>query len=93
MAAVVNVNRYISTFYKKCTSTYSQYMQLTCCVILLQISYTSNLKSTQRINSTKTNIVLTKLIAGVQYSIIVSTVTNSRIFYSNTVTVFTCKLI
>ena len=60
---------------------------------LLQVSYTSDLTLTQYMNSTKTNIVLTKLTAGVQYSIITSAFTNiGRRIYSNTVTVLTCRL-
>lgn len=48
---------------------------------------------TQYINTSKTNIVLTKLVAGVQYSIAVLAVTNTgRKVYSDTVTGQTCKL-
>ena len=61
---------------------------------MLQVSYTSDLPSQQFVNITNTNIVLTYLSSGVQYSIVVTAIieTGERID-SDTVTGRTCKLV
>ena len=45
--------------------------------ILLQVSYVSDLTPQQFINITNTNIALTNLSSGVQYSIVVTAITET----------------
>ena len=67
-------------------------IQLKTLLTLLQVSYT-DLTSTQSINTTDTNIVLNNLLAGVQYSIVVTAITNTgRRIDSNRITGLTCRL-
>ena len=62
--------------------------------VLLQVSYTSDLTSQQFVNVTNTNVILTNLSSGVQYSIVVTAITETgeRIDI-DTVTGRTCKLV
>ena len=61
---------------------------------MLQVSYTSDLTSQQFVNITNTNIVLTNLSSGVQYSIIVTAITETgERIDSQTVTGRTCTLV
>ena len=62
--------------------------------ILLQVSYISDLTSQQFVNITNTNIVLTNLSSGVQYSIVVTAITETgERIDSETVTRHTCMLV
>ena len=62
--------------------------------ILLQVSYISDLTSQQFVNITNTNIVLTNLSSGVQYSIIVTAITETgERIDSDTVTGRTCTYV
>ena len=62
--------------------------------VLLQVSYTSDLTSQQFVNVTNTNIILTNLSSGVQYSIVITAITETgERIDSNTVTGRTSMLI
>ena len=62
--------------------------------VLLQVSYTSDLTSQQFVNVTNTNVILTNLSSGVQYSIVVTAITETgERIDSDTVTGRTCKLV
>ena len=60
--------------------------------ILLQVNI-SDLTSEQIVNITNTNIVLTNLSSGVQYSIIVAAITETGERISDTVTDHTCTYV
>ena len=61
---------------------------------MLQVSYISDLTSQQFVNITNTNIVLTNLSSGVQYSIVVTAITETgERIDSETVTGHTCMLV
>ena len=62
--------------------------------ILLQVSYISDLTPQQFVNITGTNIVLTNLSSGVQYSIVVTAITETdERIDSDTVTGRTCTFV
>ena len=62
--------------------------------ISLQVSYISDLTSQQFVNITNTNIVLTNLSSGVQYSIVVTAITETgERIDSNNVTGRTCTFL
>ena len=62
--------------------------------ISLQVSYTSDLTPQQFVNITNTNIVLTNLSSGVQYSIVVTAITEAgERIDSDTVTGRTCTYV
>ena len=61
---------------------------------MLQVSYISDLTSQQFVNITNTNIILTNLSSGVQYSIVVTAITETgERIDSETVTRRTCMLV
>ena len=61
---------------------------------MLQVSYISDLTSQQFVNITNTSIVLTNLSSGVQYSIVVTAITEiGERIDSETVTHRTCMLV
>ena len=61
---------------------------------MLQVSYISDLTSQQFVNITNTSIVLTNLSSGVQYSIVVTAITETgERIDSQTVTGRTCMLV
>ena len=62
--------------------------------ISLQVSYISDLTSQQFVNITNTNIVLTNLSSGVQYSIVVTAITEAgERIDSDTITGRTCTFV
>ena len=62
--------------------------------ISLQVRYISDLTSQQFVNITNTNIVLTNLSSGVQYSIVVTAITETgERINSDTVTGRTCMFV
>ena len=62
--------------------------------ISLQVNYTSDLTPQQFVNITNTNIVLTNLSSGVQYSIVVTAITEAgERIDSDTVTSRTCMYV
>ena len=62
--------------------------------ISLQVSYISDLTTQQFVNITNTNIVLTNLSSGVQYSIVVTAITETgERIDSDTVTDRTCTFV
>ena len=66
---------------------YSLTFQLTS---LFQVSYSSDSTSTQSVNSTNTNIILSNLSTGVQYTIVVTAITSTSERIDDTVTGRTC---